>query len=86
MSPLVILIVLGVLGYLFYLHFFKEREGLTSYTDCMGQGYTKEFCVRTPLSQPWVQPNSCFCENGKMGTIMPGFRGECVCPEEILGW
>ena len=85
MSPLVLLVVLGVLGYLLYLYSQGSKEGFNSYTDCRGKGYTKEFCVATPFIQPWFQPNSCFCEDGQLGTIMPGFRGECVCPA-ILGW
>ena len=48
------------------------KEGF-SYSDCMSQGYTKEFCVQRPL------PGMCQCPNGLIGRIEPGFGGACVC-------
>ena len=53
----------------------NKKEGFTSYNDCMTQGYTKAFCIQNPLGMPgWCQ-----CEDGTLGSIAPGFRGECVC-------
>jgi hypothetical protein len=53
----------------------KNKEGFTSYNDCTTQGYTKAFCIQNPRGMPgWCQ-----CEDGTLGSIAPGFRGECVC-------
>lgn len=49
-------------------------EGLnTTYQQCRQAGYTKEFCLETPL------PHKCKCSDGTIGIILPGFRGECIC-------
>lgn len=55
----------------------KSREGLTNYGDCISKGYTKEFCLTTPVAS--FGPGTCQCEDGSIGRIIPGFRGECVC-------
>ena len=68
--------ILGVLVVLLLVKVIKDmltkREGF-SYSDCMSQGYTKEFCVQRPL------PGLCQCPNGLIGRIEPGFGGACVC-------
>lgn len=54
------------------------REGFSSnYNSCIAKGYTKSFCVQTPTST--YGPSSCLCDDGKLGRIIPGFGGECVC-------
>jgi hypothetical protein len=54
------------------------REGFSSnYNSCIAKGYTKSFCVQTPTSA--YGPSSCLCEDGKLGRIIPGFGGQCVC-------
>lgn len=56
-------------------------SGPLSYSDCVSKGYSKEFCLQTPTSV--VGPAGCICPNGSIGTLMPGFRGRCVCPNEF---
>jgi hypothetical protein len=54
------------------------REGFSSnYNSCIAKGYSKSFCVQTPTSA--YGPSSCLCEDGKLGRIIPGFGGQCVC-------
>jgi len=54
------------------------REGFSSnYNSCIAKGYSKSFCVQTPTSV--YGPSSCLCEDGKLGRIIPGFGGQCVC-------
>jgi len=55
-----------------------SREGFsTDYLDCRAKGYSKEFCVTTPLA--YFDVGTCRCDNGELGRLLPGFRGECVC-------
>lgn len=61
----------------------KKIENFTgemNYNDCIGKGYSKEFCVQTPTSV--VGPGGCMCPNGSLGRRLPGFRGQCVCDED----
>jgi hypothetical protein len=77
-------ICLFVIAYIFYAILYKTNlvfnntivEGF-SYNECRGQGYSKEFCVQTPISV--FGPNVCQCDDGRIGQILPGFRGECIC-------
>ena len=55
----------------------KNVEGLTDFNTCRGQGYSKEFCLTTPVAN--FGPDACQCADGSIGKIIPGFRGECVC-------
>jgi len=52
-------------------------EGFTTYNDCLARGFTKDFCVQTPVSA--LGPGGCLCDDGSIGYTIPGFRGECVC-------
>ena len=61
----------------FYLSATKINEGFTSFARCRAQGYSKEFCVQTPVSV-WG-PAGCQCPDGSRGIIHPGLRGECLC-------
>lgn len=58
----------------------ENFTGEMSYNDCIGKGYSKEFCVQTPTSV--VGPGGCRCPNGSLGRKLPGFRGQCVCDED----
>lgn len=51
-----------------------------SYNECINQGYTKEFCVQTPVSV--LGPGYCLCRNGLLGFREPGFQGRCVCADD----
>jgi hypothetical protein len=54
------------------------KEGFSpSYQNCIDQGYSKEFCVQTPVSA--YGPSTCLCDDGRLGRIIPGFGGECIC-------
>lgn len=54
---------------------------MPSYQTCINNGYTKEFCSQTPTSM--FGPNTCLCNNGSMGYLLPGFRGRCVCQDDL---
>lgn len=73
------LLVIFFLTLFYYFIFNKNKitESFQSYQDCINSGYTKEFCVQTPTSI--FGPNVCKCDDGSLGRILPGFRGECVC-------
>lgn len=71
------LFVVSIIAY-FISRRSASKEGFSGrYESCMSQGYSKEFCVQTPTSA--LGPNACQCEDGNLGTIMPGFGGNCVC-------
>jgi hypothetical protein len=54
------------------------KEAFTpQFQNCRDQGYTKEFCNQTPVSA--YGPSSCTCSDGKLGRIIPGFGGKCIC-------
>ena len=80
---------------LFFILFFfilfslipNSKEGflgiqLPSFKKCRSKGYTKEFCLQTPLA--WGQPGMCQCQDGSLGQILPGFRGRCICDDDIV--
>lgn len=54
-----------------------ENVPPSTYNDCINKGFSKEFCVQTPISA--LGTNICRCENGNVGRILPGFRGDCIC-------
>ncbi len=63
----------------------KIKEGFSSrdsYNECINQGYTKEFCVQTPVSI--LGPGYCLCRNGLLGFREPGFQGRCVCADDDI--
>ena len=47
------------------------------YRQCRDQGFSKEFCVQTPISV--LSPGTCRCENGEIGQYLPGFGAQCMC-------
>jgi len=53
------------------------------FESCIEEGYTKEFCVKTPVSL--FGPSVCMCDNGKVGRYIPGFKGKCICNEGLMG-
>ena len=71
------LLLLSIILLFFALNVFKTQEGLTSYNRCRANGYTKAFCVQTPVSV--FGPAGCMCPDGSIGRIHPGLRGECLC-------
>ena len=56
-------------------------EGFGNFSECLNKGFTKEFCVQTPVS--FSSPTICRCENGMIGQIIPGWVSQCICPEMI---
>lgn len=54
-----------------------SREGF-SFSQCMNKGFTKEFCVQTPVS--YGGPTVCRTEDGRLGQILVGWGGQCVTP------
>ena len=55
----------------------KDEEGFQTYGQCRNLGYSKEFCVQTPVSV--FGPAGCMCQDGRMGFTYPGLRGGCLC-------
>lgn len=49
-----------------------QKEGF-SYSSCINDGYTKEFCSQRSI------PGLCQCPNGLIGRIDRSFGGACVC-------
>ena len=76
----VILVIIILLLLIWILR--GSREGFATYNDCIQDGYTKEFCVRTPTSV--MGPDVCMCEDGSIGKRLLGFRGECVCDSRLF--
>ena len=79
------------ISYFTYVIFIKEDPKETfshanahdfpSYDQCMATGkYTKSYCELTPGSM-FGGTSACRCENGEVGKVLPGSRGECVCDE-----
>jgi hypothetical protein len=70
---------IGIIGliviFILLIVFSPVVEGFTSSSteECLAKGYTKEFCLQNPL------PGMCRCDDGSVGTIIPGFKGECIC-------
>lgn len=56
-------------------------EGFNDFSECLNKGFTKEFCVQTPVS--FSSPTMCRCENGTIGQTIPGWIGQCICPAMI---
>ena len=80
---LILFIIIVTLIYFFYNY--SVIEGFSSdYLRCIKKGFTKEFCVQTPISQFW--PGTCQCSDGSIGRYLVGFRGECVCNPEYSNY
>ena len=71
------LLLLSLILFFFTINVCKSHEGFMSYNQCLASGYTKEFCVQTPVSV--FGPAGCMCPDGSIGMIHPGLRGECLC-------
>lgn len=78
------LLLIIVIIFFSYLNIPKKKEGFNniSYNECRNQGYTKEFCLQTPVSI--LGPGYCLCRNGLLGFREPGFRGRCVCADDNI--
>jgi hypothetical protein len=71
-------IIEGVKGLLIKIGLIRvEKEGFQTYQQCRNLGYSKEFCVQTPVSV--FGPAGCMCPDGRMGATYPGLRGGCLC-------
>jgi len=57
-------------------HMFKTVEAF-DYDKCRQKGFSKEFCVTTPVAV--VGPGGCRCPDGRIGQYIPGFGPNCVC-------
>ena len=74
---LLTILFLTILIISYYIVVEKTNEGFTSFVKCRSKGYSKEFCLQTPIT--YWGPNSCLCKDGSRGIIHPGLRGECLC-------
>lgn len=54
-----------------------NQEGFT-FSQCINKGFTKEFCVQTPVS--YGGPAVCRTEDGRLGQILAGWGGQCIAP------
>jgi hypothetical protein len=53
----------------------RHREGF-GFSHCMNNGFTKEFCVQTPVS--YGGPGMCRTNDGQIGQVLGGWGGQCV--------
>jgi len=60
-----------------FLKSLQNRENFSNYTNCIGQGFSKEYCSMTPMSVS--STDICQCPSGLIGRRLPGFGGACVC-------
>ena len=73
---IIIILVLG-LSYNIYKIYNKQIvEGYQSFTDCLNQGYPKDFCIQTPI-QSVISESYCNCANGQLGTYK--HDNQCYC-------
>lgn len=80
-NVLLMIALILTIAYYFYQKG-KTVEGAT-FSQCRSKGFSKEFCLQTPASLKYG-PATCKCDDGRMGKIIPGFRGECCCDESCL--
>jgi len=74
---LLILIIFFVMAYNTYNIYNKQIvEGYQSFTDCLNQGYPKDFCIQTPV-QSVISDSYCNCVNGQLGTYK--HDNQCYC-------
>lgn len=74
LKVLLLILLAFVIVLLFIKYSHHKYESFTDYIDCLKKGFTKHFCIKSKLN-----PDSCLCENGNVGKIVPGFKGKCVC-------
>jgi|10_taG_2_1085330.scaffolds.fasta_scaffold27267_5 hypothetical protein len=72
-------VLLGITINMFYSNI---KETFTNFTECRKSGYTKEFCVQTPISA--FGPSVCQCADGTIGKLIPGMQGECYCGDRFF--
>ena len=76
-----IILILCLTNGVFNSFFSKKEAFVTSnYNTCRSKGFSKAFCVQTPLAGNVV--GTCLCSDGSKGLLMPGFHGECVCNQQ----
>ena len=76
---LIIIFLAIVIEPLFYRK--THMEGFNNFNTCLNKGFTKEFCIQTPVS--FRGSNICRCNNGMLGQIIPGWITQCICPATI---
>lgn len=54
-----------------------SQEGF-SFSQCMNKGFTKEFCLQTPVS--YGGPAVCRNADGQLGQVLAGWGGQCITP------
>lgn len=52
------------------------KEGYQSLTNCLDQGYPRDFCMQTPI-QSVIDDGYCECGNGQLGTYRT--ENKCYC-------
>ena len=62
---------------------YVKDVGNKDYVGCRNKGFTKEFCLQTPYTR--MAPGTCMCEDGRLGRMQPGFKGNCVCANSNFG-
>ena len=70
-----ILLIIFFVNYIVYPS--NIVEGFESLTNCINQGYPKDWCMQTPL-QSVLSSGSCYCGNRQLGTYQSD--GKCHCP------
>ena len=76
-----LLIISLIVLFLILVNSMKNSEGFQTFNQCRGLGYSKEFCIQTPVSV--FGPAGCMCPDGSMGKIYPGLRGHCMCNNDV---
>ena len=62
--------------------FFTTPETFSNFKQCRARGFSKEFCIQTPAGVSFPD-GPCLCSDGQPGRYMPGYQGECVCPQVL---
>ena len=81
-SQLLFLFFIAFSGAITFYAFFTTPEPFSNFDLCRSKGFSKEFCVQTPAAVSFPD-GMCRCSDGRLGRYMPGWQGECVCPQII---
>ena len=68
--------------FLAFVLFFEKStiEGYESLTNCIDQGYPKDWCMKTPI-QSQIDDGYCYCGNGQLGTFQ--YDGKCYFQKDL---
>ena len=75
----VLIALLGVILWCSLMNENSNQEGF-SFMSCLNKGFSKDFCVQTPVS--YGNNSLCFCGE-RIGQNLGGWQGSCVCPANI---